>query len=123
MYDNNIIMILAIDAQVKSPSEAVCPGNRISLFCCQTGAFSKWRLNLPSIKLRNTARSSQIGSALPFQSDLGFQFGLHIVSTASNSITSELQVTAVRELNNVRVECAGGSESFMSVIQVASCSR
>ena len=57
---------------------------------------------------------------LHLMDDPGFHFELHVVSNSSNSITSELQVTAVSELNGVIVECGGLSGTFMSAIQVAS---
>ena len=69
--------------------------------------------------LQNTARSSQNGSVLTFVGDPGFNFEIHVVSSGSN-ITSELQVTAVRELDGVTVECIGTSGTFMSTIRVAS---
>ena len=77
---------------------------------------------MPSVTLQNTARSSQIGSFLTFVNDPGFNFELHVVSFSSNILTTELQVTAVRELNGVTVECTGvsGTSICMSTIQVAS---
>jgi hypothetical protein len=77
------------------------------------------RLPSAAATLQNTAQSSQIGSLLTFVNDPGFNFELHVVSSSSNILTTELQVTAVRELNGVTVECAG-SGAFVSTIQVTS---
>ena len=71
---------------------------------------------MPSVTLQNTAQSSQIESILSFVNDPGFNFELHVVSFNSSIITTELQVTAVRELNGVTVECG----TIMSIIQVSS---
>ena len=97
----------------------MCPGNRVIFTCQQSGALARWRIFLPSVTLQNTAQSSQIGSVLAFVNDPGFNFEHHVVSFNSNIITTELQVTAVRELNGVTVEC-GGSTFFISTIRVAS---
>ena len=102
-----------------APSEPVCPGNRVIFTCQQSGAVARWRIFLPSVTLQNTAQNSQIGSVLAFVNDPGFNFEHHVLSFSSNIITTELQVTAVRELNGVRVECAG-STFFTSTIRVAS---
>ena len=102
-----------------SPSDPVCPGNRVIFTCQQAGAFARWRIFLPSGTLQNTAQSSLIGSVLTFVNDPGFNFELHVVSINSSILTTELQVTAVRELNGVTVECAG-STFFTSTIRVAS---
>ena len=120
---SNLLQHMAVDAELLSPSDPVCPGNRVIFTCQLSGAFARWRINLPSVlTLQNTAQSSQVGSVLTFVNDPGFNFELHIVSFNSNIdiITTELQVTAVRELNGVTVECAGSSETFTSTIQVAS---
>ena len=45
-------------------------------------------------------QSSQVGSIVIFEND-PFHFEIHIVSNSSNSITSEMQVTAVRQLDGV----------------------
>ena len=74
---------------------------------------------MPSGAIENTALSSQIGSVLTFMNDPGYNFELHVVSFSSNILTTELWVTAVRELNGVMVEC-GGSTFFISTIRVAS---
>ena len=60
-----------------------------------------------------------MGSIVTFVNDPGFHFEIHVLSNSSNSVTSELQVTAVRELNGVPVKCSG-SGNYMSTIQVAS---
>ena len=97
----------------------MCPGNRVILTCQQPGAVAVWMIHLPSGTLQNTALSSQIESVLTFVNDPGFNFELHVVSFNSNILTTELQVTAVRELNGVTVEC-DGSGMFVSTIQIAS---
>ena len=119
VYSNLQHDIMILDAQLPSPSEPVCPGNRAIFICQQSGAVARWMIFLPSGTLENTALNSQIGSVLTFVNDPGFNFGLHVISFNSNIITTELWVTAVRELNGVTVEC-GGSVIFMSTIQVAS---
>ena len=96
----------------------MCPGNRVIFICQQPGGLARWRIYLPSGTLQNTAQSSQIGSLLTFVDDPGFNFEMHIIAAAIN-ITTELQVTAVRELNGVRVECSG-STLFISTIRIAS---
>ena len=103
-----------------SPSEAVCPGNCVIFSCRQTAFLTRWDINLQSGTLQNSVRESQVGSIFPFVNDPGFHFEIHVVSNSSNSLTSELQVTAVRELNGVSVECSGSSGNYMSTIQVAS---
>ena len=121
MYLHTIQLFIVIDAQLTSPVEAVCPGNRVIFTCQQAGSLSRWMIYLPSIILQSAAQSSQNdGSTLTFDNDPGFHFELHVVSNSSNSIASELQVTAVSELNGVIVECGGLSGTFMSAIQVAS---
>ena len=67
-----------------------------------------------------TAQSTQVGSVITFGVDRGFNFELHIVSFSSGILTTELQVTAVRELDGVTVVCNGPSGIFRSTIQVAS---
>ena len=103
-----------IDAQLTSPNETVCPGTQISFNCQPTGV---WRIYLPSITLSRVVLDNPVGSMLTFSGDLWFGFQVHVLSNTSNRLTSELQVTAVRELNGVRVECIGTS-TFMSVIHV-----
>ena len=70
--------------------------------------------------LQTSVRTSQVESKVTIVNDPGFHFEIHIVSNSSNSIISELQVTAVRQLNGVTVECSGASEHYMSTIEVAS---
>ena len=71
--------------------------------------------------LQTSVRTSQVESKVTIINDPGFHFEIHIVSNSSNStIISELQVTAVRELNGVTVECDGASERYTSTIEVAS---
>ena len=76
---------------------------------------------MPSGTLQNVAFSTQLGSVVTFMNDPGFNFELHIVSNSSgNFTTTELQVTAVRELNGVTVECFGSSGTITSTINVTS---
>ena len=111
--------LYAIDTQLTSPSEAVCPGNRIIFTCQQTGFLSRWAIYLPSVVLQNSAQISQRGSIVTFSKD-PFDFEIHVVSNSSNSITSELQVTAVKRLNGVTVQCTRVNKTFMSAIRVVS---
>ena len=103
-----------------SPSEDVCPGNRVIFTCQQTSIVSRWVINLPSGMLQTSVRSSQVGSKVTIVNDPGFHFEIHVVSNSSNSIISELQVTAVRQLNGVTVECDADHERYTSTIEVAS---
>ena len=113
------MIIILLDAQLTSPSEAVCPGNRVIFTCQQTGFLSRWAIYLPSLMLQNSIQISQRGSIVIFAKD-PFDFEIHVVSNSSNNITSELQVTAVKRLNGVRVQCSRVNETFMSAIRVAS---
>jgi hypothetical protein len=65
-------------------------------------------------------RNTEVGTIV-FGVDRGFNFELHVVSNNITVIT-ELQVTAVIELNGVMVVCAGSGDNrtFTSTIQVAS---
>jgi hypothetical protein len=105
-----------------SPTDPVCPGNRVIFTCQQSGTIARWTISLPSVTLQNAAQSSEHGpgSLLTFVNDPGFNFEIHVVSSNSNNLTTELQVTAVRELNGVTVECDGLSRRFMSTIVVTS---
>ena len=67
-----------------------------------------------------TKYTCQVGSVITLGVDRGFNFELHIVSNSLGIITTQLQVTAVRELDGVTVECIGASDDFMFTIQVAS---
>ena len=96
-------------------------GQQLVFTCQQNGTTSRWTVNLPMITLANTASSSQAGAVSTFAYDLGFGFEIHILaSSSSNSVISELRVTAVRQLNGVTVECLGISGRFMSTIEIAS---
>ena len=105
-----------VDAEL---SEPVCPGNRVIFTCQQPGFTTQWTVSLQP-PLRQNVQSTQVGSVITFGVDRGFNFELHIVSNSSNILTTELQVTAVRELNGVTVECFGVSGATMFTIQVAS---
>jgi hypothetical protein len=113
---------MTVDAQLMSPSDPVCPGNPVIFICQQPGTIAEWMITLPSGTIQTVVESSQYGSILTINvtADPGFDFEIHIVSISSNSLTTELQVTAVRELNGVAVQCAGPSGAFPSIIQVAS---
>ena len=113
---------MTVDAQFISPSDPVCSGNCVIFTwqCQQPGTFIQWSIYLQPTQLRQTAQSTQVGSVITFGVDRGFDFELHIVSFSSNILTTELQVTAVRELNGVTVDCIGVSGTSMFTIQVAS---
>ena len=97
----------------------MCPGNVVVFTCQQSGSFLNWEINLLSETLQQVAQSSQNGSKLTIMNGHGFHFEVHIVSNSSNTITSELHIIAVRELNGINVIC-GGSTRLMYTIQVAS---
>ena len=97
----------------------MCHGNRVIFTCQQAGFTTQWRININQI-LRQTVRSTQVGSVITFGAESGFNFELHIVSNSSGNFTTELQVTAVRELNGVTVECIGFSGTSTSIIEIAS---
>ena len=123
VYSSSQHNVVTVDAQLMSPIEPVCPGNRVIFTCQLPGAITRWRVFLPQqFILENTARTSQYGLApVKFAGDPGFNFEIHVVSNSSTNATTELQVTAVRELNGVTVECDGPSTSpIRSTIEVAS---
>ena len=106
----------------------MCEGKQVVLTCQGTGSSSRWTVgNLRSgavDQISLTVDSSQAGRVLTFQDDPGFGFEIHVLSSSSTSnVISELRVTAVRELNGVTVECAGGSGRFTSTIQIASVGK
>ena len=112
---------MTVDAQLMSPIDPVCPGNPIILTCQQSGGLARWMITLPSVTLENTARSSHSnGSIVTFTADPGFNFKIYIASIDSDSITTELQVTAVRRLNGVTVACAGHNTTYTGIIRIAS---
>ena len=126
VYSSSQHNVVTVDAQLMSPIEPVCPGNRVIFTCQLPGAITRWRVFLPQqLTLENTARSSQYGlPAVKFAGDPGFNFEIHVVSNSSANATTELQVTALRELNGVTVECSGpGTSPFRSTIQVASIGK
>ena len=100
-------------------------GNQVVFVCQQTGSTLTWTVDLPggvSNGLLLSVTSLQVGTALNFSNDPGFGFEIHILSSSSaSSIITELHVTAVRQLNNVIVECIGGDRAFTfrSTIQIA----
>ena len=98
----------------------MCPGNCVSFICQQSGALARWRIFLPSVTLQNVAFSTQLGSLLTFVNDPGFNFEIHIISNSSGILTTELQATAVRELNGVTVECFGQNGTIILTIFVTS---
>ena len=96
-------------------------GKQVVFVCQQTGPTLTWRVVLPGqTSIERSVLSSQVGTKLTFQSDPGFGFEIHILSSSSSGIISELRVTAVRQLNGVTVECRGGGGTDMSNIQIAS---
>ena len=100
----------------------MCPGNRIILTCQQSGSVTSWEIDLqPTPRLQLASGDTPVGSVITSEFDPDFNFELHIVSRSSSSaITTELQVTAVRELDGVPVRCVGRSGSYGSTIEVAS---
>ena len=116
--------ILAIDGQLTPSSEPACPGSRVIFTCLQTGTFTRWIIKLPSgstIQTSTNALNSRLGSVLTFAND-PFHFEVHIVSNNSNTLTTELQVTAVRQLNGSTVTCGGYRNDYniMLAVQVVS---
>ena len=83
--------------------------------CQQASPFVKWKVHLPDITLINSVYSSQAGRVSTFLNDPGFGFQLHVLP--SSVIIYELNVTAVKQLDGVTVECIA-SEMFMSTIQI-----
>ena len=95
-------------------------GDEVVFTCQQAGTTSRWTVNLPTITLTNSASSSQAGTVSTFANDPGFGFEIHIlVTNSTNTVISELRVTAARQLNGVTVECLGSSGRFMSTVQIA----
>ena len=75
--------------------------------------FQDGPLNL-DIQLHNSSYTNgRVNSHSVFDNDPGFHFKLRLVS----NITSELQVTAVSELDGVRVICATGGITNEFIIQ------
>ena len=103
-----------------SPSEPVCPGNRVIINCQQSGSRTSWEIDLqPTLHL--ATGDAPVGLVITSEVDPGFNFELHIVSRSSSSaITTELQVTAVRELDGIPVRCTGRDGILRSTIRVAS---
>ena len=87
-----------IDAQLISPGDAVCPGNRITFACqhAEPGA-TIWRIYLQLRVLAQIVLSNEVGFSYSFQGDPGFGFQLQISSITSNIITTELQVANCSE--------------------------
>ena len=92
-------------------------GEKIVFFCEQTG-FSTWDINLPNqVQLSHTI--TQHDTEVTFQGDPGYGFTIFIIPSSSG-IHSELHVTAVRELDGVRVVCIGGRGDVSHTIQISS---
>ena len=110
-----------LDAQLTSPNEPACPGNRIIFVCHHTGLLSRWTITLPSTmqRLENSTLMRPIGSIVTFENDPGFNFELHILSNSPDNITSVLQVMVVSRLNGVTLECTGPQQSDMFTISSA----
>ena len=62
----------------------------------------------------------ELGELEMFPGDSGYAFEVTTTALGNSSIVSELRVTAVRELDGVRVDCVGFSGMYRSQIQVAS---
>ena len=108
-----------------APREPVCPGNRIIFSCNQTNSLVRWIVDFPSGTVPQTsdARSTQVGSVFPFHDNDPFRFEIHVLSNNLNTLTTELQVTAVNQLNGITVTCEGPdpSSDFTSPrVQIAS---
>ena len=120
-----LMLLYNIDAQLTSPGETVCVGKQVVFVCQQSGPTLTWTVDLPggvsNGLTQSVTSSSQAGTVLTFSNDPGFGFEIHILSSSSTSnVITELRVTAVRELNNVIVECIGGEGTDRSTIQIAS---
>ena len=63
--------------------------------------------------------STKVGEVEMFPGDPGYAFEVTTTALGNSSIVSELQVTGVRELDGVTVNCVGFSGTYMSEIQVA----
>ena len=102
----------------------MCLGNRIIFSCNQTGFFVRWTINFPSGTMPQTSINAQnipLGSVISFQDDDRFE--IHILSNNANTLTTELQVTAVNQLNGITVTCGGlgdGSDFTSPSIRIAS---
>ena len=105
----------------------MCPGNHIIFSCNQTGLFARWTINFPSgtvphwTSITSDVRDTQPGSVIPFRDDNRFE--IHVLSNNSNTLTTELQVTAVSQLNGITVTCGGidrGSDFTSPSIRIAS---
>ena len=108
-----------------APREPVCSGNRIIFSCNQTSFIVRWIIDFPSGTVPQTrdARSEQVGSVFPFRDNDPFHFEIHVLSYNSNTLITELQVTAVNQLNGITVTCEGPdpSSDFTSPsVQIAS---
>ena len=106
------------DAQLMSPTEAVCVGEQLVIVCNQS-LYLRWTVNLPGMMPLTAETPAKVGTVGTFQNDPGLGFEIFTTSNVMASITSELRVTAARKLDGVTVECEGFSEMFMSMIQVA----
>ena len=107
---------LLADAQLTSPHAAVCVGKQVVFSCQQDAGTTVWNINWPAgMTLSGTALSEDVGNI----TNLGSGFEIHIISVSSNGVlTSELRVTAARELNNIAVTCRG-TMTYTSTIQIA----
>ena len=124
IYKHYGIIVTVTDGQLTSPDEPVCVGEQV-VFTCQHNATgsqtlitARWTVTLPNITLRITSSSAQlVGTESSFVGDPGYGFEILIVpSNSPRSLTSELSVTATRQLNGAPVECAGNSGRYMTTI-------
>ena len=107
--------------QLTSPGRVVCVGEQVVFVCQRTGSVLRWEVDFPggvSNDLVNSVSSSLAGTVLTFSNDQ-YGFEIHVLSS-SNSVISELRVTAVRQLNGVTVKCVGPSGILMSTFQITS---
>ena len=111
-----------LDAQLMAPREPVCLGDRIIFTCNQSGIFTRWTINLSSGMIDTDARSTQVGSVLVFDDPDPFHFEIHVLSYSSSILTTQLQVTAMRGLSGITVQCGGANDGtdYTSAIQITS---
>ena len=102
----------------------MCEGNQVVFICQETRSNLRWTVNLPegsSInRLTVDVSSSQAGSVLNFVNEDPFGFEIHVLSSSSDSVKSELRVTAVRGLNGATVKCVGPGRYPSSTIHISS---
>ena len=101
----------------------MCVGKQVVFFCQRSGSGTRWEVLPNGVYLYRIVYSSEVGRVLTFANHPDYYgFEIHILSSSSSSsITTELRVTAVRELNGVTVRCKGNhNENSISTIQIIS---